>query len=139
MQSPWPKKDQPTSRATLVRKNPNQFAPTDIVMLTITRRVISSLVPLHRGALLHKRLPPSSSVPTIRPFHLSWNALNSKTPPISATGLRTDEIPASAPLSQDPTQRTGEDIQATLRGESVYATEPVAERVVAAETGGGGG
>ncbi|KAG0638693.1 hypothetical protein HOY80DRAFT_1077115 [Tuber brumale] len=109
-------------------------------MQTITRRVVSSLVPLSRRALLHKRPRPSSSVPTIRHFHLSRNALNNlETPPISVAELRTEKIPTSAPVSQDPTQRTSDDIQATLEGESVYATEPVAERVVATETGGDGG
>ncbi|CUS07741.1 unnamed protein product [Tuber aestivum] len=109
-------------------------------MQTIARRAVSSLVALSGRALLHNRLRPSSSVPTIRPFHLSRNAFNSsKTPPISARESRTGEIQASAPASQDPTQRTSESIQVTPEGESVYATEPVVERVVATDTGGDGG
>ncbi|PWW72250.1 hypothetical protein C7212DRAFT_19609, partial [Tuber magnatum] len=109
-------------------------------MQTITRRAISSLVPLSRRALLRGHLRPSSSVPTVRPFHLSRNAFNgSKTPPISATELQTEEIPASVLASQDPAQKTSESNQVTPEGESVYATEPVVERVVATDTGGDGG
>jgi len=64
---------------------------------------------------------------------------NSETPPISPAELQTEKIPANALISPDPTQRTSEDIQVPSEGESVYATEPVAERVVATETGGAGG
>jgi len=109
-------------------------------MQTVARRAISSLVPLSRRAPLYRRPRLGSSVPTIRPLHLSRNVFNSsETPPISPPELQTEKIPASALVSSDPTQKTSEDIQVTSERESVYATEPVAERVVATETGGDGG
>ncbi|PUU74159.1 hypothetical protein B9Z19DRAFT_1093546 [Tuber borchii] len=109
-------------------------------MQTVARRAISSLVPLSRRAPLCRRPRPSSSVSTIRPLHLSRNVFNSsETPPISPPELQTEKIPASTLVSSDPTQKTSEDIHVASEGESVYATEPVAERVVATETGGDGG
>ncbi|RPB00983.1 AAA-domain-containing protein [Choiromyces venosus 120613-1] len=109
-------------------------------MQTITRRAISSLIPLPRRALIYQRLPLRSSLPAIRPFHLSRNASNnSKTPPIAATESQIEKITNSASVSRDSTQRTSEEIQVMPEGESVYVTEPVAERVVATDTGGDGG